>query len=54
MESATYLLIDENGKDHAIFSGDTLFIVMWKTDLAQKQHTQEQLAGILFHPYVTK
>ena len=26
MESTTYLLIDENGKDHCIFSGDTLFI----------------------------
>ena len=25
-ESSTYLLIDENGKEHAIFSGDTLFI----------------------------
>ncbi|MDX5483234.1 MAG: MBL fold metallo-hydrolase, partial [Hymenobacteraceae bacterium] len=26
MESTTYLLKDENGKDHAIFTGDTLFI----------------------------
>ena len=26
MESTTYLLIDENGKDYAIFSGDTLFL----------------------------
>ena len=26
MESSTYLLIDENGKNHAIFSGDTLFL----------------------------
>ena len=25
LESSTFLLIDENGKDHAIFSGDTLF-----------------------------
>lgn len=26
LESTTYLLIDEQGKDHAIFTGDTLFI----------------------------
>jgi glyoxylase-like metal-dependent hydrolase (beta-lactamase superfamily II) len=26
MESTTYLLLDENGAEHAIFSGDTLFI----------------------------
>ena len=52
MESSTYLLIDENGKDHAIFSGDTLFIGdVGRPDLAQKvaHLTQEQLAGILFH-----
>lgn len=52
MESTTYLLIDENGKDHAIFSGDTLFIGdVGRPDLAQKSATmtQEQLAGTLFH-----
>ncbi|HSD07870.1 MBL fold metallo-hydrolase [Flavobacterium sp.] len=52
MESATYLLIDENGRDHAIFSGDTLFIGdVGRPDLAQKATamTQEQLAGLLFH-----
>ena len=52
MESTTYLLIDENGKDHAIFSGDTLFIGdVGRPDLAQKaaSMTQDQLAGILFH-----
>lgn len=26
LESTTYLLFDELGKEHAIFSGDTLFI----------------------------
>ena len=26
MESTTYLLIDENGKEHGIITGDTLFI----------------------------
>jgi len=52
LESSTYLLIDENGKDHAIFSGDTLFIGdVGRPDLAQKtaSMTQEQLAGLLFH-----
>lgn len=52
LESSTYLLIDENGKDHAIFSGDTLFIGdVGRPDLAQKSAsmTQEQLAGMLFH-----
>lgn len=52
MESATFLLIDENGKDHAIFSGDTLFIGdVGRPDLAQKaaSMTQEQLAATLFH-----
>ena len=51
MESTTYLLRDENGKDHAIFSGDTLFLGdVGRPDLAQKANdiTQEDLAGILF------
>lgn len=52
MESTCYLLIDENGKDYALFSGDTLFIGdVGRPDLAQKaaSMTQDQLAGILFH-----
>lgn len=51
MESTTYLLKDENGKDHAIFSGDTLFLGdVGRPDLAQKaaHMTQEDLAGLLF------
>src|SRR5690606_25304747 len=51
MESTTYLLMDENGKDHAIFSGDTLFLGdVGRPDLAQKaaSMTQEQLAGHLY------
>lgn len=51
MESTTYLLKDENGKDYAIFSGDTLFLGdVGRPDLAQKANevTQEDLAGILF------
>ncbi|MBC6998115.1 rhodanese-like domain-containing protein [Cytophaga sp. FL35] len=51
MESTTYLLKDESGKDHAIFSGDTLFLGdVGRPDLAQKaaDMTQEQLAGLLY------
>ncbi|MDJ0644365.1 MAG: MBL fold metallo-hydrolase [Flavobacteriaceae bacterium] len=51
MESTTYLLRDKDGKDHAIFSGDTLFLGdVGRPDLAQKaaDMTQEELAGTLF------
>jgi len=51
MESTTYLLRDADGKDHAIFSGDTLFLGdVGRPDLAQKaaDMTQEQLASTLF------
>ena len=51
MESTTYLLRDENEKDIAIFSGDTLFLGdVGRPDLAQKaaDFTQEDLAGILY------
>ncbi len=51
MESTTYLLIDENGKEHSIFTGDTLFIGdVGRPDLAQKAGsiTQEDLAGYLY------
>ena len=51
MESTCYLLKDKNGKDYALFSGDTLFLGdVGRPDLAQKaaNMTQEQLAGILF------
>ncbi|MEH0007833.1 MAG: MBL fold metallo-hydrolase [Flavobacteriales bacterium] len=49
-ESVTYLLIDENGKDRAIFTGDTLFLGdVGRPDLAQgKDVNQTQLAGILY------
>jgi glyoxylase-like metal-dependent hydrolase (beta-lactamase superfamily II)/rhodanese-related sulfurtransferase len=51
MESSTYLLKGENGKDYAIFSGDTLFLGdVGRPDLAIKQGsiTKEDLAGFLF------
>ncbi len=51
LESTTYLLRDENNKDHAIFTGDTLFLGdVGRPDLAQKQGsiTKEDLAGMLY------
>ncbi len=57
MESTTYLLRDKDGKDHAIFSGDTLFLGdVGRPDLAQKaaNMTQEELAGKLFDSLRTK
>lgn len=51
MESSTFLLRDEQGKDYAIFTGDTLFLGdVGRPDLAIKQGevTEEDLAGFLF------
>lgn len=51
MESSTFLLRDEAGKDYAIFTGDTLFLGdVGRPDLAIKQGavTKEDLAGYLF------
>ncbi|WP_298896899.1 MBL fold metallo-hydrolase [uncultured Psychroserpens sp.] len=50
LESTTYLLIDENGKHHAIFSGDTLFLGdVGRPDLAIKSDlTKEDLAAMLY------
>ncbi len=52
MESSCFLLIDESGKEHSMFTGDTLFIGdVGRPDLAQKviaDLTQEKLASHLF------
>jgi len=51
MESTSYLLKDETGKEVALFSGDTLFIGdVGRPDLAQKAGvlTKEDLAATLF------
>ncbi|MBT8209765.1 MAG: MBL fold metallo-hydrolase [Eudoraea sp.] len=52
MESTTYLLIDEKGREHGIITGDTLFIGdVGRPDLAQhvvSELTEEILAGHLF------
>lgn len=53
LESTTYLLIDENGKNHGIITGDTLFIGdVGRPDLAQKltdELTQDVLAEKLYY-----
>ena len=56
MESTSYLLKDENGKNHAVFSGDTLFLGdVGRPDLAQKGAlTQDDLAGFLYDSLRTK
>lgn len=51
MESTCYLLFDESGNEHSIFTGDTLFIGdVGRPDLAQKaaHMTQEELAATLY------
>ncbi|NJC27679.1 MBL fold metallo-hydrolase [Neolewinella antarctica] len=51
LESTCYLLLTEEGKPHALFSGDTLFIGdVGRPDLAQKSGalTVEDLAGLLY------
>ncbi len=51
MESSCFLLIDEKGKNHSLFSGDTLFLGdVGRPDLAQKaaSMTQDELAGLLY------
>ncbi|MBK9336147.1 MAG: MBL fold metallo-hydrolase [Lewinellaceae bacterium] len=50
MESTSYLLLDENGKEVAVFTGDTLFIGdVGRPDLAVKTDlSREDLAGHLF------
>lgn len=57
LESSTYLLLDETGKETAIFSGDTLFLGdVGRPDLAQQAGslTQEDLAGMLYESLSTK
>jgi rhodanese-related sulfurtransferase len=50
MESSTFLLRDEKGRDVAIFTGDTLFIGdVGRPDLAVKSNlSREDLAGYLY------
>jgi glyoxylase-like metal-dependent hydrolase (beta-lactamase superfamily II)/rhodanese-related sulfurtransferase len=57
LESSCYLLIDEEGNEKAIFTGDTLFIGdVGRPDLAQKatHMTQFELAGLLYNSLQSK
>lgn len=57
LESSCFLLIDENGKETALFSGDTLFLGdVGRPDLAQKaaDMTQDELAGLLYESLYNK
>lgn len=57
LESSCFLLIDEEGKEHCVFTGDTLFIGdVGRPDLAQKgaELTQRDLAGMLYDSIQTK
>lgn len=56
LESVTYLLIDESGKNHAVFTGDTLFLGdVGRPDLAIKSDlTEKDLAGMLFQSLRSK
>lgn len=57
LESTTYLLKNENGKDVAIFTGDTLFLGdVGRPDLAQQsaKMTKDELAGLLYDSLLNK
>jgi glyoxylase-like metal-dependent hydrolase (beta-lactamase superfamily II)/rhodanese-related sulfurtransferase len=49
LESTCFLLIDENGKEYALFSGDTLFVGdVGRPDLLDGVMTKEALAGMMY------
>ncbi len=57
LESSCYLLKDENGKNHAVFTGDTLFVGdVGRPDLSQKgeELTMNDLAGMLYESLQAK
>lgn len=55
IESTCWLLKDENGRDHAVFTGDTLFIGdVGRPDLSSGNLDKDTLAGMLYHSLQTK
>jgi hydroxyacylglutathione hydrolase len=49
IESSCYLVMDENNKPNAIFTGDTLFVGdVGRPDLSSGNLSSEQLAGMMF------
>jgi hydroxyacylglutathione hydrolase len=54
-ESSCYLLIDENGKEQALFSGDTLFVGdVGRPDLLDGVMTSDQLASMMYDSLTKK
>lgn len=54
-ESSCYLLFDEHGKEHAVFTGDTLFVGdVGRPDLLDGVMSKEELAGMLYDSLNTK
>lgn len=48
-ESSCFLLLDEKGKEHAVFTGDTLFVGdVGRPDLLDGVISREELAGMLY------
>jgi hydroxyacylglutathione hydrolase len=55
VESTCYLLKDENGKSHAVFTGDTLFVGdVGRPDLSSGNLSKEELAGMLYDSLQSK
>jgi glyoxylase-like metal-dependent hydrolase (beta-lactamase superfamily II)/rhodanese-related sulfurtransferase len=55
LESTCYLLHNEQGEPHAIFTGDTLFVGdVGRPDLSSGQMSSEELAGIMYETLTTK
>ncbi|MCS7074795.1 MAG: MBL fold metallo-hydrolase, partial [Bacteroidia bacterium] len=57
LESSCFLLLDESGKMHSVFTGDTLFIGdVGRPDVAQKaaNMTKEELAALLYRSLQSK
>ncbi|GEO10889.1 MBL fold metallo-hydrolase [Segetibacter aerophilus] len=49
VESTCFLLKDENSKDYAVFTGDTLFVGdVGRPDLVSADTTKEEMAGLLY------
>ncbi len=54
-ESSCYLLLDEEGKEYAIFTGDTLFVGdVGRPDLLDGMMSQETLAGMMYDSLTRK
>ena len=55
LESSSFLLKDENGKDHCVFTGDTLFVGdVGRPDLSSGDMSSEDLAGIMYETIQSK